>query len=78
MTVLDLTASLGDILHTTGAELVGLGIGGRLMVATLVLSGEDAFVVRDDIILQFTHCLKLHTRHFGKGNGGLVECMLRR
>ena len=78
MAVLYLSARLGNILHAASAELVGLGIGSRLVIAALVLSGEDALVVADDIILQFAHGLELHARHLGESLSSLVEGMLGR
>ena len=72
MAVLDLSASLCDILHALSAELIGLRIGSRLVIAFLVLRGEHLFVVADDVVFQFAHRLKLHTRHLREGDRGLV------
>ncbi len=76
MTIFNLTASLCYILHTLGAELVGLGIRCRLMIAALVLSREHLLIVANDVILQFAHRLILHTRHFAEGLRSLVERVL--
>ena len=73
MAVFYLTARLCNILHAAGAELVGLRIGCRLVVAALVLCREHLFVVADDVVLQFAHCLEFHPRHLGKCCGGLVQ-----
>ena len=76
MTILNLSTGLGDILHTTSAELIGFRIGSRLMVAALVLGREHLLVIADDIVFELTHCLELHPCHLRKGDSSLVECML--
>ena len=78
MTVFDLAACLSDILHATGTELISFGIGSRLVIATLILSRELLFVITDHIILQLTHCLKLHTSNLREGYSSLMECVLWR
>ena len=76
--VLNLSACLGDILHAARAEIAALGIGGRLVVAALVLGGKHFLVVADDVVLQLAHGLKLHARHLAEGLGSLVQRVLGR
>ena len=78
MAILYLATGLGDILHTTSAELIGFRIGSRLMVTALILGREHLLVIADDIVFELTHCLELHTCHLRKGDCCLVERMLWR
>ena len=77
MTVFDVSTRLGYVLHALGAELVGLGIGCRLMVAMLVDGGEHPFIGKDDIILQFAHGVKIHTRDLTEGAARLGQRLFR-
>ena len=74
--ILDLSACLGDIGHAEGAELVELGIGGRLMVALLVGSGKHATVGGYHIILQLAHGLELHAGDLMKRTACLAQGVL--
>ena len=56
--VLDVAADLGDELHGFGTECLYLGEGGRLVVTALILRGEAAVVVIDDVELQLAHGLE--------------------
>ena len=78
VSVLDLTASLRDVLHALSAEVAALGIGGRLMVATLILGGEHSLIVADDIVLELAHSLELHACDLLESLGSLMEGMLGR
>ena len=77
MAVFYLAARLRDVLHAERAEGVGLGVGCRLVVAVLVDGGEHLLVVRDDVVLQLAHSLKLHARHLLKGLRGLAQRVFR-
>ena len=78
MTVFDLTACTGDMLHTHCAEFVCLYIRSRLVISVLVNSREYAFVGLDNIVLQLAHSLVFHSRCFGKGLCGLIKCVFGR
>ena len=78
MAVLDLTASLSNILHALRAELIGLGVRSRLVITLLVLGWEHLLIVADDVILQLTHRLILHTRHLAESLGSFVQRIFRR
>ena len=78
MTVLDLSACLGDVVHAASSEVVGLGIGSTLVIATLVDGGIDSLSRLDDIILQLTHRLVVHSRHLAEGFCSAAKCLLGR
>ena len=76
--VLDLATSLGDVVHAALAEVVGLGIGHRLVIAVLVAGGVEVHRRADNVILQLTHGLVLHAGHLAEGLGGLAQRLLGR
>ena len=78
MTIFYLSTRLGDIEHTFCSELIGFGIGSRLMVAVLVDGGIAAIIVEDDIIFQFAHSVELHPRHLSERTTGLRQRVFRR
>ena len=67
MPIFDFAACLGNIRHALLTEIAKLGKRSRLVVATLVGSGERAIIGRYNIIFQLAHALKFHA-------GDLVEC----
>ena len=77
MAVLNLAASLGDILHALGAEFAALGIGAALVVAALVDGREHLVVAEDDVVLQLAHGVELHACNLAECLAGLVQRVLR-
>ena len=73
MAVFDQTARLGDVEHALLAEFVEFGVWGRFMVSALVGGGEERRFWRDDIVFEFAHGLKLHSRLFFELFARLVE-----
>ena len=76
--VLYLTASLCNVCHALGSELVELGIRCRLMITFLVGGREHLRVRGYYVILQLAHSLELHTCYLVEGTACLAQGVLGR
>ena len=70
MAILDRSPGRGYAVHALGAEIAEFGERSRLMIAFLVFCRIHAVILCDDIVFQFTHCIKLHAR-------SILECLAR-
>ena len=75
--VLYLAAGFGNVVHAFAAEVVELCKGFGLMVAFLVSGGEEPVFFGDDIVLQFSHGLELHSGRLLEGFFGPHESGVR-